>query len=87
MPLFEEKCLKKTAFIHASLFKKGRSPYVMVLVDSSPSLKTEKTKLYDSRKARLVHLIKWLRHHIMFSCKQLLDRALLAIIGRKRGAQ
>ena len=59
MPFFEEKCLKKTAFIHASLFKK----YVMVLVDSLPSLKTEKTKLYDSRKARLVHLIKWLRHH------------------------
>ena len=85
MPLFEEKCLKKTAFIQASLFKKGRSPYVMVLVDSSPSLKTEKTKLYDSRKARLVQ--NGYATIIMFSCKQLLDRALLAIIGRKRGAQ
>ena len=38
--------------------------FILTLVeDSSPSLKTEKTKLSGLHKAKLVHVVKWLRHH------------------------
>ena len=41
-----------------------------LVVDSSPTLKTEKTKLYGSYEAKLVHAAKWMNEFSYISIYQ-----------------